>query len=243
MPKKLNLTAEERAARKREQQRLGNLRYRERHPERLAATRAKRSTWNKEYQKAWYQKKKDALKAKQRLYYQEHREQVLSYQKQYQEKNREKVTARTSKWFKKKMQNPEYAARQSKVCVDSMKKRMKADPVFRVLRNLRCRLKDIVRSCASNKSASMMEIVGCTMNELRTHLAAQFEPWMNWTNYGFGEGKWVVDHIKPCVDFDLSKPEQQRECFSYKNLRPRCWRENMEHGCRLRKRKPAPNPS
>lgn len=31
---------------------------------------------------------------------------------------------------------------------------------------------------------------------------------------------WHIDHVKPCSKFDLSDPDQVKECFSWKNLRP-----------------------
>jgi ribosomal protein L40E len=29
-----------------------------------------------------------------------------------------------------------------------------------------------------------------------------------------------MDHIIPCISFDLTKEEEQRKCFHYTNLRP-----------------------
>jgi 5-methylcytosine-specific restriction endonuclease McrA len=60
---------------------------------------------------------------------------------------------------------------------------------------------------------------------------------MTWDNYGAyvvnGPRTWVVDHIVPCASFDMSKPEQQRECFNYKNLQPLCSVENNVKSDRL----------
>ncbi len=30
----------------------------------------------------------------------------------------------------------------------------------------------------------------------------------------------IKDHVKPCASFDLPKPEQQKVCFDWINLRP-----------------------
>ena len=48
---------------------------------------------------------------------------------------------------------------------------------------------------------------------------------MNWSNWN-KEG-WHIDHIKPCYSFNLSNPEQQKECFHYTNLRPLWSKENL----------------
>ena len=51
---------------------------------------------------------------------------------------------------------------------------------------------------------------------------------MTWENYGFGEGKWVVDHIVPLA---LAKEEQDvYKLNRFTNLQPMWWRENMEKG-------------
>ena len=48
---------------------------------------------------------------------------------------------------------------------------------------------------------------------------------MTWKNQGrFG---WHIDHIVPCSKFDLSDPDQQKECFNYKNLQPLWAKENI----------------
>lgn len=65
-----------------------------------------------------------------------------------------------------------------------------------------------------------LDLLGCSIVELRESLEALFKPGMTWENYGFGAGKWNVDHIKPCALFDLSDPEQQRLCFHHTNLQP-----------------------
>ena len=46
--------------------------------------------------------------------------------------------------------------------------------------------------------------------------------WQNHTVTG-----WHIDHIMPCSNFDLSKPEQQKECFHYTNLQPLWYDENI----------------
>ena len=72
-----------------------------------------------------------------------------------------------------------------------------------------------------------MKLIGCTVDELRRHIESQFEPWMTWENQG-REG-WDVDHIIPCAKFDLTDPEQQRECFNWSNLQP------LEHIANIKK--------
>jgi hypothetical protein len=46
-------------------------------------------------------------------------------------------------------------------------------------------------------------------------------------------GKWHIDHIIPCASFDLTKPEQQRQCFHYTNLQPLWAFENLSKGSKI----------
>lgn len=40
-------------------------------------------------------------------------------------------------------------------------------------------------------------------------------------------GLWHIDHIKPCCSFDLTKADQQRECFHFTNLQPLWAKDNL----------------
>jgi hypothetical protein len=51
---------------------------------------------------------------------------------------------------------------------------------------------------------------------------------MSWNNYGNGENKWNVDHIRPLASFsNLEDQIQFKEAFHYINLQPLWWRENI----------------
>jgi len=76
-----------------------------------------------------------------------------------------------------------------------------------------------------DRDAKLRAIIGCTKQELRGHIEAQFQAGMSWENYG--RGGWEIDHREPCASFDLTDPEQVRACFHFTNLRP-LWRiDNM----------------
>jgi hypothetical protein len=81
------------------------------------------------------------------------------------------------------------------------------------------------------KHISTMELLGCTIEELRAHLEAQFQDGMSWDNRGYYG--WHIDHIRPCASFDLTVPEQQKECFNYRNLQPLWARDNMSKRARV----------
>ena len=63
-----------------------------------------------------------------------------------------------------------------------------------------------------------MDLLGCSIDELKLHIESKFVNGMNWDKVMNGEIH--IDHIKPCAAFDLSIPNQQIKCFHYSNLHP-----------------------
>lgn len=95
-----------------------------------------------------------------------------------------------------------------------------------ILRRLRTRLRDALRGKAAMPRVE--ELVGTTQEELVQWVEQQFLPGMSWDNRHL----WHIDHIKPCAMFDLARPEQQRACFHYTNLRPLWAQDNRAKGAR-----------
>lgn len=88
-------------------------------------------------------------------------------------------------------------------------------------KNLRSRMYSALKGAC--KSFGLLDLLGCSMEQFRRHTEVQFKPGMSWDNYG----QWHMDHKKPCVKFDLSKPEEQKACFHYSNLQPLWAEENL----------------
>lgn len=104
-------------------------------------------------------------------------------------------------------------------------KRTKTDNNFKIKKNMRCRIYHALKGKA--KSASTIDLLGCTIEELWDHIESQFVEGMTRDNYG---AVWHVDHIRPCASFNLEKPEQQRKCFNWRNLQPMFGSENSSKG-------------
>ncbi len=107
-----------------------------------------------------------------------------------------------------------------------MAERAGVDMDFRLRGSLRARVRSAIHADCGRKAAKTMELVGCSIKHLRAHLEQQFTADMSWDNYG----DWHIDHIRPCASFDLTDPEQQRQCFHYTNLQPLWARDNMIKG-------------
>ena len=106
------------------------------------------------------------------------------------------------------------------------RERKKIDPEFKLLKTLRSRLNSAIKCKQATKSKSTLELTGCSLEYLKGHLEAKFEPGMTWDNHG----KWHIDHIRPCCSFNLLEESEQMKCFHYKNLQPLWGQDNLIKG-------------
>ena len=190
--------------------------------ERTAARRADPEIRKKHnaYRREYYQRKKlgikrtrqtyEEYKAKRRKYIQteEYKAKKRKYDRERQQTEEYKVKKR--KYQRELRQTEEYKVKKRKYD----RERLQTDPNFRLLHNLRTRLWHALKG--NSKSAHTVELLGISIKECRQHIEAQFLEGMSWENYG----AWHVDHIVPCASFDLTDPQQQRQCFHYSNLQP-----------------------
>jgi len=96
----------------------------------------------------------------------------------------------------------------------------------KIVQRFRTRISLVIKK--NTKYFKFWEVVGCSLEFLKKYLESKFTEGMTWENYGkYG---WHIDHIRPCASFDLSDPEQQKQCFHYSNLQPLWWRDNYIKG-------------
>jgi hypothetical protein len=130
-----------------------------------------------------------------------------------------KVNQDFIKWHRKKLR-----ARTNETTKRYHRERRKRDPIFKLLAYVRGRIRGALSRKNLRKSTKTEQLLGCSVQELKNHLQAQFKAGMSWDNYG----DWHVDHIRPCCNFDLTKIEQQKICFHYTNLQPLWAEENFK---------------
>lgn len=152
-------------------------------------------------------KNKENKKITDRKYYIKNKETRIKYSKLYYEKNKEKIL------FKNKLYKKEY---------------VKTNLNYKIACLLRKRLCDAVTK--KHKNEKTLELLGCSIEQLKIYLESKFTEGMSWNNHGvYG---WHIDHIKPCAKFDLTDLEQQKECFHYSNLQPLWAEENLKKGAK-----------
>lgn len=108
--------------------------------------------------------------------------------------------------------------------------RYRQNPRNRMMINLRRMVRDFLGTKKFRKKSRSLRLLGCTPDELRTHIESQFLSWMTWENYG---KRWQIDHRLPCASFDLTDERQQEICFHYTNLQPMCRSKNSKKGARI----------
>lgn len=109
-----------------------------------------------------------------------------------------------------------------------IKNKRKTDPAFRIKSCLRARISSSVRR--GSKSASTLELLGCTIPELKEYISKQLPEGIFWEDHG---KKFELDHIVPVSAFDLFDPVQQKVCFHYTNLQPLSRKENSKKGAKF----------
>jgi hypothetical protein len=110
-------------------------------------------------------------------------------------------------------------------------RRMKLDMVFRLKRLTRRRQGNALKRFPSIRPISVSLLIGCSWYKYKEYIESKMESGMTWENHGHGEGKWEIDHIRPCISFDFNDDESQFICFHYANTQPLWWKDNIrKHG-------------
>lgn len=82
----------------------------------------------------------------------------------------------------------------------------------------------LIARCLRNKTDRTALLLGYSVEELRSHLEAHFEPGMSWDNYGKGRDEWSIDHSRPISSFPMTTT--LAEINKLENLRPMWHRKN-----------------
>jgi len=216
--KRLNNTELGRERRRANKNTFDALRLAERpltHADATALAKFEKVRLHKQYiNRAWRRTHATKLKKVKAKYYRSHATDIKQREAEYYRTHKTEIKKVKADY--RRTHNKERAARR--------RERYATDPNYRLTDLLRGRLRDALKG--NSKSASTLELLGCTVEECKAHLEAQFKDGMTWAN----QGEWHVDHIRPCASFDMSIEADQRACFHYTNLQPLWAADNISKG-------------
>jgi len=162
---------------------------------------------NATYQKAYYQKNKEKIKARSRL-----RDKLLrATSKEFVEMRKQ-----TNKvWYRK---NRKKRIKQIQVWKDAKREK---DPIYRLRHNISSLLRMSLKNRGYSKKSRTHSILGCSFEFFASYIEEKFQEGMTWKNYG----EWQLDHIVP-----VSLGEMEEEIITlnhHTNFQPLWKRENI----------------
>ena len=107
----------------------------------------------------------------------------------------------------------------------------RTDPWWNIRNRLSSRIWHAIAASAGRKAFKTQELLGCSVAHCRCWLESLFTEGMSWAKFMAGEIH--VDHVIPCVAFDLTTDAGQKACFHYTNLRPLWKADNLAKGSKI----------
>lgn len=158
-------------------------------------------------------------------YQERNKDRKVDYDKQYYLSNKVQKDKKAREYYRvNKEAKASYDKRNRPAQATKRRERYRTDVRYKLTCNLRSRL--YVALKRNKKTAHTLELLGCSIDYLKQHIESQFKDGMYWAKVMNGEIH--IDHIVPCVAFDLSQQSQQRECFHYSNLQPLWAKDNFK---------------
>ena len=172
---------------------------------------------NKQYKianganKKYYLNHKNKIDKRNKSYNLSHKDEIKKQRKQYYQANKQYIGEQKRKYNKR---------------------RRSVDPFFKIRNYVSKQIWCVLKKNNSNKNKlSITKFID--VKKLFSHIESQFEPWMNWDNYGkydlntWDENNsntwtWQLDHIIPQSDLPYVSMEDDnfKKCWNLSNLRP-----------------------
>jgi hypothetical protein len=107
------------------------------------------------------------------------------------------------------------------------RKRRKTNILACISGRIRARLSEAIRTQGYSKGLQTEQMLGCSWEELKSHIESKFKEGMDWGNRAL----WHIDHVIPLASAKNQK--ELMELANYKNLQPLWAVENFKKGATL----------
>jgi hypothetical protein len=157
------------------------------------------------------------------------KEYETEYKKEYRKK--QSYIDSNNKWKQNNINYNKEWYQNNKVKINKYQQDKKSKNIlYKISCNMRTRISQTLSNYS--KSKSTLNILGLNnFNDFKQYIETMFTDGMNWENYGFGKGKWVIDHRIPLAS---AKNEDEICKLNYHtNLQPMWWDENMIKGVKI----------
>ena len=105
-----------------------------------------------------------------------------------------------------------------------LKNKRETDVNFRLISNTRNRIYKSLKGMT--KKSSTRDILGIDIETYKKWIEFQFTPEMTWDNI-------EIDHVKAICLFDVSKEEELKEAFNWKNTQPLLKQDHRQKGTKF----------
>lgn len=142
---------------------------------------------------------------------------------EYRSANKEKRREYNKEWHRA---NPE----KSKAKQKRNHQNNRTSPGARLAVNIKSSMWKVLKKGAK-RGRRTFDLLGYSINDLRSHLESLFGDGMTWENYG----DWHVDHKIPIAAFNFETPEDTdfKRCWALSNLQPLWATENLSKSDKL----------
>ena len=207
--------------------------------------------------KIYYQNNRARIREKQDLFYRQNKDRILQYHARHYQKNKFRIDQRNKLWHQKNGKK-NYQKNKSKILsrdkeyrkknkdlirkrqtlyrqkngariYQYVKNKVRIDVNFKLSLLLRKRIQQALKSKSIVKQNRSNELLGCKIEQYKSHLESTFQQNMSWQNHG----EWHIDHIKPIASFDLTDAEQQKLAFNFKNTQALWKADNLSKGAKI----------
>lgn len=155
---------------------------------------------------------------------------VSNQHKIYRDNNRDEISKKRRKYYLDniditKNKDRDYRLKNQDKLRQKRKEKYQIDSLHKLRVNLRRRINFYLK----NKNSSSFNILGCSVDFLKSYIEERFDVGMSWENYGING--WHLDHIVP-LSSAKNKYDIIKLCH-YSNLQPLWAKDNLKKGNKI----------